>query len=78
MLSPMTAHRYQLTVVGELSDSTGYAFEGMSLTREEGNTLLVGSVRDQAQLHGLLQRVSDLGLTLLSAIALEETAERRR
>jgi hypothetical protein len=49
----------------------------MTLTREKGNTLLVGSVRDQAQLHGLLQRVSDLGLTLLSATALDESAERR-
>jgi hypothetical protein len=73
----MPVRRYQLTVVGELSDRAGQAFEGMTLTREKGNTLLVGSVRDQAQLHGLLQRVSDLGLTLLSATALDESAERR-
>jgi hypothetical protein len=48
------------------------AFEGMSLTRERGNTVLCGSVRDQAELQGLLRRVSDLGLTLLSAIAVDE------
>lgn len=74
----MPVRRYQLTVAGELSDRAGRAFEGMTLTREKGNTLLVGSVRDQAQLLGLLQRVSDLGLTLLSATALDESAQRRR
>jgi hypothetical protein len=72
----MATRRYQLTVAGELSDSAGHAFEGMSLTREKGNTLLVGRVRDQAQLQGLLQRVSDLGLTLLSATSLDESRER--
>jgi hypothetical protein len=45
------------------------AFEGMTLTRSEGNTALTGNVRDQAQLQGLLQRVSNLGLTLLQARA---------
>lgn len=74
----MPLRRYQLTVAGELSDSAGRAFEGMTLTREKGNTMLVGRVRDQSQLQGLLQRVSDLGLTLLSATALDENAERRR
>lgn len=67
----MPVRQYQLTVEGELSDSAGRAFEGMTLTREKGNTLLVGSVRDQAQLQGLLQRISDLGLTLLGATALD-------
>ena len=42
-------------------------FDEMSLAREGGNTVLVGRVADQPQLQGLLQRVSDLGLTLLSA-----------
>ena len=59
-------------VEGELSDRMQPAFEGMTLTREHGNTVLAGTVRDQAELHGLLQRVSDLGLTLLSAVAVEE------
>jgi hypothetical protein len=39
----------------------------MTLTREGGNTTLVGSVRDQAELQALLRRISDLGLTLLAA-----------
>jgi hypothetical protein len=44
----------------------------MSLTREHGNTVLCGPVRDQAELQSVLRRVSDLGLTLLSANALDE------
>jgi hypothetical protein len=68
---------YRLTVEGELSDRMRPAFEGMTLTREHGNTVLSGPVRDQAELQGLLQRISDLGLTLLSAIAVEEEAARR-
>jgi hypothetical protein len=67
----MPSREYRLIVAGELSDRIGPAFEGMHLTREKGNTVLVGVVRDQAELQGLLQRVSDLGLTLLSAVAIE-------
>jgi hypothetical protein len=63
----MAVREYTLVVEGELSDQLGSTFTGMTLTRKEGRTLLVGQVRDQAELQGLLQRISDLGLTLLSA-----------
>jgi hypothetical protein len=62
---------YQLVVEGELSDDVGGLFEGMTLTRQRGKTLLVGPVVDQAELQGLLQRVTDLGLNLISATALD-------
>jgi hypothetical protein len=68
----MPTRQYRLVVEGELSDRTGPAFEGMTLRREEGNTVLTGPVRDQAELQGLLQRVSDFGLTLLSATAIDD------
>jgi hypothetical protein len=71
----MQAREYRLTVEGELSEPAAHAFEGMTLTREQGETVLVGLVRDQAQLQGLLQRISDLGLTLLSANAIDERRE---
>jgi hypothetical protein len=58
---------YTLIVEGELSDELCPSFEGMTLTRVRGNTMLVGRVRDQAELQALLRRVSDLGLTLLTA-----------
>jgi len=60
---------YRLIVKGELSDRMAVAFEGMTLTRTEGNTELTGPVRDQAEFQALLQRVSGLGLTILAATA---------
>lgn len=48
----------------------------MTLTRTQGTTVLVGPVRDQAELQAILQRMYGLGLTLLSATALD-TAEAR-
>ena len=44
----------------------------MTLTRTAGKTVLEGPVRDQAELQGILQQVSALGLTLLSAAAIDE------
>ena len=70
----MANRTYRLIVAGELSDNLELAFDGMTLTRTQGNSALTGEVRDQAELQGLLQRVSDLGLTLLEARAIEETS----
>ena len=72
----MPARDYCLVVQGELSDRVADAFGGMIARHESGNTILVGPVRDQAELQGMLQRVSDLGLTLLSASAVDENANR--
>ena len=71
----MAGRVYRLTVEGELSDRVSPAFEGMTLTRAHGTTVLVGPVRDQAELQAVLRRVADLGLTLLSATALEKSAD---
>jgi hypothetical protein len=68
----MPSRQYRLVVEGELSDRVGLALEGMTMSREGGNTVLIGPVRDQAELHGYLQRLSDFGLTLLSATAVDE------
>ncbi len=75
----MPSRTYALEVEGELSDEMAYVLEGMRLRREHGNTVLVGVARDQAALQGLLQRLSDLGLTLLSvnAVADDPGAESR-
>lgn len=56
----------RITVRGQLSDRLATAFDGMALERRSGATDLVGVVVDQAQLHGLLGRVRDLGLELES------------
>ena len=73
----MAERRYRLVVAGELSAPVEHAFEGMRLERDGRNTALIGPVRDQASLQGLLQRVSDLGLTLISANAIVDVAPER-
>jgi hypothetical protein len=72
----MPTREYRLVVEGELSDSIGVVFEGMTLTREGGTTVIAGPVRDQAELQGLLQHLAALGLTLLEATAVEAAAKR--
>ncbi len=59
--------RYEIRVKGYLDDRWAEWFEGLTITLEEnGDTLLTGSVVDQAALHGLLKKVRDLGIPLLS------------
>ena len=70
----MPNRQYRLVVKGELSDHVQQAFKGMTLTRQQGDTILEGPVRDQAEFEGLLRRVSDFGLTLLSANAVRDVA----
>jgi hypothetical protein len=60
---------YQIVVRGELSQRFSTAFEGMALDAEDGQTTITGPVVDQAHLHGLLDRVRDLGLELVSVNA---------
>ena len=57
---------YRIVVRGELSQRYLPAFEGMTLVSGDGNTAITGPVVDQAQPHGLLDRVGDLGLELIS------------
>jgi hypothetical protein len=61
--------RYRIVVRGELSQRYSTAFDGMSLVAEDGQTVITGPVIDQAHLHGLLDRISDLGLELVSVNA---------
>jgi hypothetical protein len=77
----MPDRNYRLIVEGELSDYLkptfhGMTLFGMTLMRAQGNTELTGYVRDQAELQGLLQRVSALGLTLLELRAIGDPAPR--
>lgn len=63
---------YRIRIQARLERRWSASFDGMSLTPgEDGTTILRGPVGDQAALHGLLQRVRDLGLTLLE-VTLEE------
>ena len=51
---------------GEIGDRFGLLFEGMRLERTPGHTVLTGAVRDQAHLHGLIERIQELGIELVS------------
>lgn len=64
--SLMNVTTYQIVVDGELSDRFVATFGDMRLERGAGRTSLTGEIADQAQLHGLLARVADLGLSLVS------------
>ena len=58
---------YQIRIKGHLGREWTDWFEGLTITLEDnGDTLLTGPVVDQAALHGLLKKVRDLGMPLVS------------
>jgi hypothetical protein len=58
---------YEVRLEGHLDDHWATWFGGLTLThQEDGTTTLCGAVVDQAELHGLLAKVRDLGVTLIS------------
>jgi hypothetical protein len=63
---------YEIRVQGHLDSRWSDRFDALTLTREDGGTtLLAGTVVDQAALHGLLQKVRDTGLPLVSVTPVE-------
>ena len=59
--------RYEIRLRGHLASRWAAWFDGLSLSNEsDGTTVIGGPVADQAALHGLLQKVRDLGLPLVS------------
>jgi hypothetical protein len=63
---------YEIRLKGHLDDRWTDWFEGLTITLEEdSDTLLTGLVIDQVALHGLLKKVRDLGLTLVSVNPVE-------
>jgi hypothetical protein len=64
---------YQIRIKGHLDRQWTDWFEGLAITLEDnGDTLLTGPVVDQAALHGLLRKVRDLGMPLLSVTQSEK------
>jgi len=63
---------YEIRLKGHLEPRWAAWFDGLRLTNElDGTTVIRGSVVDQAELHGLLQRVRDLGLPLIAVMQVD-------
>lgn len=69
---------YQIKVKGQLGSQWSEWFEGMAIESKEAVTILTGQVLDQSALHGLLVRVRDLGLTLISVKRVESRQKRKK
>jgi len=64
---------YQIRIKGHLGSQWTDWFGGLTITLEDsGDTLLTGPAVDQAALHGLLRKVRDLGMPLISVIRVEQ------
>jgi hypothetical protein len=57
---------YRICIRGRLTERLGSALEGMRLEAGASESVFTGEIRDQSQLYGLLDRVRDLGLELVS------------
>lgn len=74
MNNPSAPHppgTYELRIAGHLDERWSAWFDNLTLTHEDGVTTLRGPVTDQAELHGLLTKVRDLGVTLLSVTTID-------
>ncbi|WP_426562012.1 hypothetical protein ACPPVT_16210 [Angustibacter sp. McL0619] len=74
------AGRYAIRVSGHLATRWTDWFDGMTLTQEDdGTTVIQGTVVDQSALHGLLRKLSDIGVPLLSVTPIpSDPAQTRR
>jgi hypothetical protein len=69
---------YEILVRGQLDSHWTSWFEGLTLTPlQNGETIIAGPVQDQAALHGILAKIRDLDLPLLSVICIQVGAERK-
>lgn len=70
--SPPAPVHYELRIQGHLDQHWSAWFGGLAITHgDDGTTTLRGDVTDQSELHGLLARIRDLGITLLSVTSLD-------
>lgn len=60
------AQLYEIRIAGHLDERWQTWFEDLAITLSENETILHGQLRDQAELYGVLKRINNLGLTLIS------------
>ena len=81
MTSPHNSHmpvHYRIKLKGHLDDKWSDWFEEMDISTGDGETILSGQVSDQAALHGLLIRIRDINLTLLSVEQVDPDPEDKK
>ena len=72
------AGQYEIRLKGHLDPRWATWFDGLSLTHhDDGTTVIDGPIADQAALHGLLQKVRDTGLPLVSVMCIETDQPRQ-
>jgi hypothetical protein len=70
------AQQYQIRIKGHIALSWSEWFDGLEIAyTDDGETLLSGAVADQAALHGLLAKIRDLNMPLLSVVLVEDEEE---
>jgi hypothetical protein len=67
----VTPADYEIRIKGRLSDSLSGAFEDFTAAVRPAETVMRGEVRDQAELHGVLERIQSLGLELIEVRRME-------
>ena len=67
----MTPTDYEIRIKGRLSDSLSDAFEDFTTAVKPAETVIRGEVRDQSELHGVLERIQSLGLELIEVRRIE-------
>ena len=77
MIDPQPRQCYQIVVRGRLSSRYERAFDGATLEPRNGQTTLRAELADQSQLYGLLNRLRDLGIELVSVNAVPEPRDAR-
>jgi len=77
-MTPSDNGTYRLRVAGHLDDRWSSWFEGLTIEPyDDGTCTITGEVADQAQLHGILARLRDIGVPLVSLSALDDDGEPR-
>jgi hypothetical protein len=71
------ASTYQIRIQGALDQSWSDWFDGFTISQQNGETILIGKVLDQAALHSILSKINDLGLAIMSVERVEPASKNK-
>jgi hypothetical protein len=75
VIEPVSRQRYEIIVRGRLSRRYESAFDGVTMVPRHGQTTLRAQLADQSQLYGLLNRLRDFGIELISVNAVSDALD---